>query len=57
MLTLSLANWMELPGLKLKDWLRDKRRSVSRTVSIVNVYTTGLYNNRFIIIYDTHEGP
>ncbi|XP_026882103.2 oxidative stress induced growth inhibitor 1 isoform X2 [Electrophorus electricus] len=28
MLTLSLANWMELPGLKLKDWMRDKRRSV-----------------------------
>lgn len=28
MLTLSLANWMELPGLKLKDWLRDKRRNV-----------------------------
>lgn len=28
MLTLSLANWMELPGLKLKDWIRDKRRSV-----------------------------
>lgn len=27
MLTLSLANWMELPGLKLKDWMRDKRRS------------------------------
>lgn len=26
MLTLSLANWMELPGLKLKDWMRDKRR-------------------------------
>ncbi|KAM6979621.1 oxidative stress induced growth inhibitor 1 [Aplochiton taeniatus] len=28
MLTLSLANWMELPGLKLKDWLREKRRNV-----------------------------
>ncbi|KAB5583903.1 hypothetical protein PHYPO_G00101170 [Pangasianodon hypophthalmus] len=28
MLTLSLANWMELPGLKLKDWMREKRRSV-----------------------------
>ncbi|XP_061076787.1 oxidative stress induced growth inhibitor 1 [Conger conger] len=28
MLTLSLANWMELPGLKLKDWVREKRRSV-----------------------------
>ncbi|KAL4655732.1 oxidative stress-induced growth inhibitor 2-like [Arapaima gigas] len=28
MLTLSLANWMELPGLKLKDWIRDKRRNV-----------------------------
>lgn len=28
MLTLSLASWMELPGLKLKDWLREKRRSV-----------------------------
>ncbi|CAF95741.1 unnamed protein product, partial [Tetraodon nigroviridis] len=28
MLTLSLANWMELPGLKLKDWMRDKRRNV-----------------------------
>lgn len=28
MLTLSLANWMELPGLKLKDWMRDKRRFV-----------------------------
>ncbi|KAG5836410.1 hypothetical protein ANANG_G00254380 [Anguilla anguilla] len=27
MLTLSLANWMELPGLKLKDWVREKRRS------------------------------
>lgn len=26
MLTLSLANWMELPGLKLKDWMSDKRR-------------------------------
>jgi len=26
MLTLSLANWMELPGLKLKEWLREKRR-------------------------------
>lgn len=26
MLTLSLANWMELPGLKLKDWMREKRR-------------------------------
>ncbi|TNN38959.1 Oxidative stress-induced growth inhibitor 2 [Liparis tanakae] len=25
MLTLSLANWMELPGLKLKDWMREKR--------------------------------
>uniref|UniRef100_A0A8D3DGF7 Oxidative stress-induced growth inhibitor 1 n=1 Tax=Scophthalmus maximus TaxID=52904 RepID=A0A8D3DGF7_SCOMX len=24
MLTLSLANWMELPGLKLKDWMREK---------------------------------
>ncbi|XP_034021887.1 oxidative stress induced growth inhibitor 1 isoform X2 [Thalassophryne amazonica] len=28
MLTLSLANWMELPGLKLKDWMRDKCRNV-----------------------------
>uniref|UniRef100_A0A8C6MAS3 Oxidative stress-induced growth inhibitor 1 n=1 Tax=Nothobranchius furzeri TaxID=105023 RepID=A0A8C6MAS3_NOTFU len=28
MLTLSLANWMELPGLKLKDWMREKRRNV-----------------------------
>ncbi|XP_061147888.1 oxidative stress induced growth inhibitor 1 [Syngnathus typhle] len=28
MLTLSLANWMELPGLKLKDWMKDKRRNV-----------------------------
>ncbi|XP_061582670.1 oxidative stress-induced growth inhibitor 1-like [Cololabis saira] len=28
MLTLSLADWMELPGLKLKDWMRDKRRNV-----------------------------
>ncbi|XP_068604775.1 oxidative stress induced growth inhibitor 1 [Brachionichthys hirsutus] len=28
MLTLSLANWMELPGLELKDWMRDKRRNV-----------------------------
>ncbi|RXN09027.1 oxidative stress-induced growth inhibitor 2-like protein [Labeo rohita] len=28
MLTLSLANWMELPGLKLKDWMRDKRRNL-----------------------------
>ncbi|KAJ8358857.1 hypothetical protein SKAU_G00153820 [Synaphobranchus kaupii] len=28
MLTLSLANWMELPGLKLKDWVREKRRNV-----------------------------
>ncbi|XP_034143396.1 oxidative stress induced growth inhibitor 1 isoform X2 [Esox lucius] len=28
MLTLSLANWMELPGLKLKEWMRDKRRNV-----------------------------
>ncbi|XP_023651265.1 oxidative stress induced growth inhibitor 1 [Paramormyrops kingsleyae] len=27
MLTLSLARWMELPGLKLKDWVRDKRSS------------------------------
>lgn len=26
MLTLSLANWMELPELKLKDWMREKRR-------------------------------
>ncbi|KAL6458556.1 hypothetical protein MHYP_G00337860 [Metynnis hypsauchen] len=28
MLTLSLADWMELPGLKLKDWMREKRRNV-----------------------------
>ncbi|XP_056462183.1 oxidative stress induced growth inhibitor 1 [Gadus chalcogrammus] len=28
MLTLSLANWMELPGLKLKEWLREKRRNL-----------------------------
>lgn len=28
MLTLSLANWMELPELKLKDWMREKRRNV-----------------------------
>nr|XP_015220594.1 PREDICTED: oxidative stress-induced growth inhibitor 1 [Lepisosteus oculatus] len=28
MLTLSLANWMELPGLKLKDWIREKRRNL-----------------------------
>ncbi|XP_061688300.1 oxidative stress induced growth inhibitor 1 [Syngnathoides biaculeatus] len=28
MLTLSLANWMELPALKLKDWMKDKRRNV-----------------------------
>ncbi|XP_043946039.1 oxidative stress-induced growth inhibitor 2 [Protopterus annectens] len=28
MLTLSLANWMELPGLKLKDWVREKRRNL-----------------------------
>ncbi|XP_077386443.1 oxidative stress induced growth inhibitor 1 [Festucalex cinctus] len=28
MLTISLANWMELPGLKLKDWMKDKRRNV-----------------------------
>ncbi|XP_036387485.1 oxidative stress induced growth inhibitor 1 [Megalops cyprinoides] len=28
MLTLSLANWMELPGLKLKDWVREKRKNV-----------------------------
>uniref|UniRef100_A0A3B4WNU0 Oxidative stress induced growth inhibitor 1 n=1 Tax=Seriola lalandi dorsalis TaxID=1841481 RepID=A0A3B4WNU0_SERLL len=33
MLTLSLANWMELPGLKLKDWMRDKRRCVQRKTS------------------------
>ena len=31
MLTLSLANWMELPGLKLKDWVREKRRWVPTT--------------------------
>ncbi|RVE72507.1 hypothetical protein OJAV_G00038790 [Oryzias javanicus] len=30
MLTLSLANWMELPGLKLKDWMRDKRRNLRK---------------------------
>ena len=34
MLTLSLANWMELPGLKLKEWLREKRRSVSQYLSV-----------------------
>ncbi|XP_026121971.1 oxidative stress-induced growth inhibitor 2-like [Carassius auratus] len=28
MLTLSLANWMELPGVKLKEWMRDKRRNL-----------------------------
>ncbi|RXM93350.1 Oxidative stress-induced growth inhibitor 2 [Acipenser ruthenus] len=28
MRTVSLANWMELPGLKLKDWVRDKRRNL-----------------------------
>uniref|UniRef100_A0A4W3K2H1 Oxidative stress-induced growth inhibitor 1 n=1 Tax=Callorhinchus milii TaxID=7868 RepID=A0A4W3K2H1_CALMI len=28
MLTLSFGSWMELPGLKLKDWVRDKRRNV-----------------------------
>ncbi|XP_005986797.1 oxidative stress induced growth inhibitor 1 [Latimeria chalumnae] len=28
MLTLSLANWMELPGLDLKDWVREKRRNL-----------------------------
>lgn len=33
MLTLSLANWMELPGLKLKDWMRDKRRSVHNKIN------------------------
>lgn len=28
MQTISLANWMELPGLKLKDWMREKRRNL-----------------------------
>ncbi|XP_028667719.1 oxidative stress induced growth inhibitor 1 [Erpetoichthys calabaricus] len=28
MLTLSLAKWMELPGLRLKDWVREKRRNL-----------------------------
>ncbi|MGH0186488.1 UNVERIFIED_CONTAM: hypothetical protein FKN15_021736 [Acipenser sinensis] len=28
MRTVSLANWMELPCLKLKDWVRDKRRNL-----------------------------
>lgn len=36
MLTLSLANWMELPGLKLKDWMRDKRRYEKRKRNIFN---------------------
>ncbi|XP_041060740.1 oxidative stress induced growth inhibitor 1 [Carcharodon carcharias] len=27
MLTVSLGNWMELPGLKLKDWVGEKRRN------------------------------
>uniref|UniRef100_UPI00398E7111 oxidative stress induced growth inhibitor 1 n=1 Tax=Pristiophorus japonicus TaxID=55135 RepID=UPI00398E7111 len=28
MLTLSFGNWMELPGLKLKDWFGEKRRNL-----------------------------
>ncbi|XP_069740673.1 oxidative stress induced growth inhibitor 1 [Narcine bancroftii] len=28
MLTLSFGNWMELPGLKMKDWIGEKRRSL-----------------------------
>lgn len=39
MLTLSLANWMELPGLKLKDWMREKRRCVPTDYSLVWVFT------------------
>ncbi|KAF7711354.1 oxidative stress induced growth inhibitor 1 isoform X1 [Silurus meridionalis] len=54
MLTLSLANWMELPGLKLKDWMREKRRSVrndrATSADIASYYqhyvnTMGLSNN------------
>ncbi|OWK04454.1 hypothetical protein Celaphus_00016448 [Cervus elaphus hippelaphus] len=26
MLTISFGNWMELPGLKFKDWVSSKRR-------------------------------
>lgn len=41
MLTLSLANWMELPGLKLKDWMREKRRySEQQALSICFKHTT-----------------
>lgn len=28
MLTISFGNWMELPGLKFKDWVSSKRRSL-----------------------------
>ncbi|XP_017336581.1 oxidative stress induced growth inhibitor 1 [Ictalurus punctatus] len=54
MLTLSLANWMELPGLNLKDWMREKRRNVrndrATSADIASYYqhyvnTMGLSNN------------
>lgn len=43
MLTLSLANWMELPGLKLKDWMRDKRRSDSHQTRFLFVSSHGTF--------------
>lgn len=46
MLTLSLANWMELPGLKLKDWMREKRRYGVSTGS----------NKHSVFVLNTQQG-
>lgn len=46
MLTLSLANWMELPGLKLKDWMREKRRYGVSTGS----------NKQSLFVLNTQQG-
>ncbi|XP_051887564.1 oxidative stress induced growth inhibitor 1 [Pristis pectinata] len=44
MLTLSFGNWMELPGLKMKDWVSEKRRSL-RNDRVLPAEVAAYYQN------------
>ncbi|KAF4083599.1 hypothetical protein AMELA_G00143800 [Ameiurus melas] len=61
MLTLSLANWMELPGLNLKDWMREKRRNVrndrATSADIASYYQHYILEHDGYIIRNGDELP
>ncbi|XP_067856238.1 oxidative stress induced growth inhibitor 1 isoform X2 [Heptranchias perlo] len=44
LLTLSFGNWMELPGLKLKDWVREKRRNL-RNDRVISAEVAAYYQH------------